>query len=64
MDGQSILENLAVAARGFAEPAWRDPGGAMEGAHEVGEIAESDIIGDHGDRAVIAGQAPRRVAQP
>ena len=36
----------------------------MEGADEIGEIAEADVIGDIGDRAVVVGQPPRRMAQP
>ena len=37
---------------------------AAEAAHEVGEVVEADVIGDVGDRAVVAGKSPRRVAQP
>ena len=40
------MENLAVAARGLAEAARRDAGGAVEGAHEVGEVAEAGVEGD------------------
>ena len=36
----------------------------MKSAHEVGEVVETDIVGDVGDRAVVVGQAPRRMAQP
>ena len=36
----------------------------MEGADEIGEIAETDIIGDIGDGAILIGQKPRRMAQP
>ena len=34
----------------------------MEGAHEVGEVAEADVIGDIGDRAVVIGKPSRGVA--
>ena len=64
MEGQPFLENLAHPARGLAEPQRRDAGGAVERAHEIGEIAEADVIGDVGDRTVVIGQPPRRMAQP
>ena len=64
MHGEPILENLAHPARGLAEPQRRNPGGAVERPDEVGEIAESDVIGDIGDRAVIVGQEARRMTQP
>src|SRR5260370_102086 len=35
----------------------------MEGAHEVGEVAEADIVGDIGDRPLVLGQQPRRPPQ-
>jgi hypothetical protein len=31
----------------------------MEAAHEIGEIAETDIVGDIGNRAPIFGQQMR-----
>ena len=34
----------------------------MEGADEIGEVAEADVIGDVGDRDVIICKQPRRVA--
>ena len=33
----------------------------MERAHEIGKIAEADVISDIGDRAVVVGQPPRRM---
>src|ERR1700730_15519772 len=64
VQGQAFLENLAHPPRGLAEPARRDARGAVEGAHEVGEIAESDVVGDIGNGPVIVGQKPRRMPQP
>src|SRR5260370_36053840 len=64
VEGKAFLENLAVAPRGRAEFQRRGAGGAMERTHEIGEVAETDIIGDVGDRAVVVGQPPRRMAQP
>src|SRR3974390_3271992 len=55
----AILENLAVPAGGLAERPRGDAGGAMERAHEIGEIAKSDIVGDIGDGDVLAGEQPR-----
>src|SRR5262245_53224200 len=63
MGGQPFLEDLAVAARGLAEAAGRDAGGAVEGPHEVREIAEAGLEGHVGDRAVLVGQQPGRAAQ-
>ena len=48
---EPILEDRAVALRRPAEAARRDAGGAVEGAHEVGEVAEADVERDVGDRA-------------
>ena len=56
-----ILRSPREAWRNCAR---RDAGGAVEGADEIGQIAEADVIGDVGDRAVVVGQQPRRVAQP
>ena len=64
MQGQPFLENLAVAPRGLAEFQRRGAGGAAKRAHEIGQVGEADIIGDIGDRAVVVGQPPRRMAQP
>ncbi len=36
----------------------------MEAAHEVGEIAEADVVGDIGDRAPVLSQQMRRVPEP
>src|SRR5438132_12105716 len=63
VQGQAFLENLAVAARGLAEPERRHSGGAVERADEVGEVAESDVVGDVGDRNVVVRQQPRGVTQ-
>src|SRR3984893_17602150 len=64
VQGQAFLENLAHPPRGLAEPARRDARGAVEGAHEVGEIAEADVIGDIGDGPLVVGQEARRGAEP
>src|SRR5215470_6433041 len=61
---EPILENLAIPSGQPAEPSGRDPGGAVEGAHEVREVAEADVQGDVRDRASIVGQEARRVAEP
>ena len=58
------MEDLALAARGVPEAARRDAGGAVEGADEVREVAEADVVGDVGDRALVVGQEPRGAAQP
>ena len=47
---QAILEDLALAARGLAEAARRHAGGLVEGAHEVREIPEADLVRDVGFR--------------
>src|SRR5882724_2009895 len=64
VQGQPILENLALSPRGLAEPARRDAGRAAECAHEIGEIAETYIVGDIGDGAVSVGQQARRMLEP
>ena len=64
MQRETFLENLAVSARRLAERARRDPGGAMKGAHEIGEIAKSNVEGDIGDGAAIIGQQAGGVAKP
>ena len=58
------MENLAVAARCCSEPARRNAGGAVEGADEIGEIGETDIVGDVGDGDFVVGQQPRGMTQP
>ena len=51
------MENLAVASRRATEATRKkNSGGAMEAAHEIGEIGEAHVIGDIGDRALILGQ--------
>src|SRR5205814_5649140 len=62
--GQTILEDLAIAARGLAEPTRRDAGGAVEGADEVGQIAEADVERDVGDRPVVLGEQAGGAPQP
>ena len=59
MQGEPFLENLAHAARGLAEFSGGNAGGAVEGADEIGEIAEADVIGDVGD-----GHSRRPAAAP
>ena len=56
VQGEPILENLAVPASGLAEGPRGEAGGTMEGAHEIGEIAKSYIVGDIGDCDVLAGE--------
>src|SRR3954452_21194018 len=63
MQGQPFLENLAHPARGVAELPRRNPGGAMEGAHEIGEIAKAHVERDVGDGPAISGQHTGRVTQ-
>ena len=63
VQGEPILENLAVPAGGLAERPRGDAGGAMERAHEIGKIAKSDIVGDIGNRDVLAGEQPRRMPE-
>src|SRR5262249_9214781 len=53
VEGEAFLENLALPPRGLTELERRDPGSAMEGADKIGEIAESDVIGDVGHGLVI-----------
>ena len=57
------MENLAVAAGGFAEGAGRNPGRTMETAHEIGEIGEADIERDSRDGTLRIGQKPGCVTQ-
>ena len=62
---QAFLENLAVAAPArLAEAARRDAGGAVEGTHEIRQVARSPTSQrDVGDRPVVVGQQRgRRVA--
>src|SRR5262245_11684730 len=61
---EPILENLAITPSQAAEPSGRDSGGAVERAHEVREVTESDVEGDVRDRAFVAGQEARRAAEP
>src|ERR1700704_5547926 len=61
---EAILENLAHSARSLAELSRRHARRTVEGADEVREIAESDVIGDIGNGNVIVGQKPCRMAQP
>ena len=63
MQAKAFLENLALAPRGLPEFQRRDAGRAMEGADEIGEIVEADVIGDFGHGFVIVGQLPRCAAQ-
>src|SRR5262249_904948 len=61
--GEPVLENLAIASGQAAEATGRDPGRAVEGAHEVREVTESDVERDVRDRAFVAGQEARGVAE-
>src|SRR6266581_201994 len=64
MKRETFLENLAHAARGLAELQRGDAGGAVEGADEIGEIAEAYVIGDVGHVPVILGQQARGMPEP
>jgi hypothetical protein len=64
VQAKPFLENLAVPSRGLPEFQGRRAGSTVEGPDEIGKVAEADVIGDLGDRAVVIGQPPRRVAQP
>ena len=49
--GRGVLgKSCASRARPARNLQRRDAGGAVEGADEIGEIAEADVIGDIGDR--------------
>src|SRR4051812_27904517 len=61
--GQAILEDLAIALRGPPEEARRHARGTVEGTDEVGDVAESDVEGDIGDRGRPVRQQPRRAAE-
>src|SRR4051794_30176268 len=63
MQAEAFLENLSLASRSLAEAQRRDAGGTMEGAHEVGEVADPHVVSDGGHRALVVGQKPRRMAQ-
>ena len=41
--GEPVLENLAIAFGRLTEATRRNAGSAMEGAHEVGKVAEADV---------------------
>src|ERR1700748_1515991 len=64
MKPEALLENLALPPRGLPELRRRHAGGAMEGADEIGEVVETDVIGDVGHRFVVVGKVPRGTAQP
>ena len=53
---QAILEDLAIAPGGAAEPPGRGAGGPVEGALEVREVGEADVERDVGHRALRFGQ--------
>src|SRR5262245_36749783 len=61
---QPFLENLAIAPGNPAETSGREPGGAVEGAHEVRDVAEADVERDVRDRSSVDGQEGRRAAEP
>ena len=58
------MENLAIAPGSPAEAPGRDSGGAVEGAHEVRDVAEADVERDVRDRSSVAGQEACRAAEP
>src|SRR5215471_13226944 len=63
-NGEPLLENLPVSFCRLAKPSRRYPGGAMKRAHEVGEVAESNVEGYIGNRPAAVCQETGRVAQP
>src|SRR5436853_7695113 len=62
--GQAILEDLAIALSRPPEQARRHACGAVEGADEVRDVAESDVEGDTGDRGRPVGEEARRAPPP
>src|SRR4051812_17269610 len=64
VEDEAFPENPALSARGLPELGRRHAGGAVEGADEIGEIAETDVIGDVGDRDIVLGEQARGVPQP
>src|SRR5262245_43791513 len=61
---EPILENLAVALRGAAKIARRNPGRAAEGADKIRQIREADVERDIGDGTFLFGQQARGATQP
>ena len=53
-----------LRSRRPAKAAGRDSRRPMEAAHEIGEVAEADVIGDVGDGARHLRQQARRPPQP
>jgi hypothetical protein len=64
MGREAFLENLALAPGRLPKFERGHARRTVEGANEIGEIVEPDIIGDIGHGFVILGQAARRVSQP
>ena len=62
--GEAILEYLALGLCHLPKATRRNTRGAMESTYEIGEIRETYIEGDVGDRARIIGQQARRTTQP
>ena len=58
------MENLALPARGLPEFQRRHTGSAMEGADEIGEVVEADVIGDVGHGLVVVSEMARGAPQP
>src|SRR6185437_3676186 len=64
MQGDAFLENLALAPGGLPELERGHAGRAMEGADEIGEIVEPDIVGNLSHGFVVLGQVARGAPQP
>ena len=60
---EPFLDFLAVALRSVPEGAWRQAGGAAEGANEIREIVEAAIERNIGDGAFALGEQPCRALQ-
>ncbi len=61
--GHPFVQHLALPAGHPAEAARRDPGGAVERAHEVGDVAETDLERDLSDRARVVRWTFSRITQ-
>src|SRR6516225_12401488 len=63
VQARPFLENLAHPLRCLPELERRHAGGTVEGADEIGEVAEAYVIGDIGHRLVVFGEQPRGTTQ-
>src|SRR5215469_1828715 len=62
--GEPLLEDLPLSFCSLAKASRRYSGGAMKRAHEVGEVAESNVEGYVGNRPAAVCKETCRVAQP